>query len=89
MTESAPAVTADPPQPHRPWKLHRKKLLSVETANMKPLVGLRNAIGVAAPLALGVALGNPIAGVAAGFGARCKSRTLIVQDRTANVPGGC
>jgi len=69
MTESAPAVTADPPQPHRPWKLHRKKLLSVETANMKPLVGLRNAIGVAAPLALGVALGNPIAGVAAGFGA--------------------
>jgi len=36
---------------------------------MEPLVALRNAIGVVAPIALGVAVGKPMAGVAAGFGA--------------------
>jgi len=36
---------------------------------MEPLVALRNAIGVVTPIALGVALGKPMAGVAAGFGA--------------------
>ena len=36
---------------------------------MEPLVALRNAIGVAAPIAVGVALGSPVPGVAAGLAA--------------------
>ena len=41
----------------------------MNTASMEPLVGFRNAIGVAVPLALGVAFGNPTAGCAVGLGA--------------------
>lgn len=69
VSDAAPTANASAAPPPRPWGLHREKVLSFESAKMEPLVALRNAIGVAAPLTIGVALGNPRAGVAASFGA--------------------
>ena len=68
LSQSAPASTGDHGHPHRAWRLHWQKVVSIESGNLEALVALRNAIGVVIPIALGVAIGSPIAGVAAGFG---------------------
>ena len=69
LSQSAPASTGDHGHPHRAWRLHWQKVVSIESGNLEALVALRNAIGVVIPIALGVAIGSQIAGVAAGFGA--------------------
>ena len=69
MSEPPPGLIEGRDHPDSPWKLHWGRISSLETSKMEPLVALRNAIGVAAPIAVGVALGSPVPGVAAGLAA--------------------
>lgn len=58
------------------------------TGKMEPLVGLRNVNGVAVPMAQGLAMERPIAGVAAGFGTPQVSHSDS-PGRIVNGPSGC
>lgn len=69
MDEPVSALMGDRHESHRPWKLHWQKLARFDKRRMEPLVALRNAIGVALPVAVGVAMGKPTAGLAAAVGA--------------------
>ncbi len=55
---------------HRnPWRQQWRKIIHFDHGRMQPWVALRNAIGVTVPLAVGVALGMPLGGLAVSTGA--------------------
>jgi uncharacterized membrane protein YccC len=51
------------------WQKFWRGVLHVDTAKMDPWTAARNAIGVALPLAVGIALGMPLGGLAVSSGA--------------------
>ncbi len=59
------------PEATRPsaWLAFRQSVVHFDTAKMNPWLGLRNALGVALPLAAGIALHSQPAGVSAALGA--------------------
>jgi uncharacterized membrane protein YccC len=64
------AVIPDADQAHRnAWRQYWRKVVHFDRGRMQPWVALRNAIGVTLPLAVGVALGVPLGGLAVSAGA--------------------
>ncbi len=59
------ASKAHPSAWHQQWR----KIIHFDLGRMRPWVALRNAIGVTLPLAVGVALGMPLGGLAMSAGA--------------------
>jgi uncharacterized membrane protein YccC len=55
--------------PLNKWQVFWRGVLHVDVAKMEPWIGLRNAVGVAAPLVVGVAIGMPLGGLAVASGA--------------------
>ena len=53
----------------RKWQTFWRGALHVDLAKMQPWIALRNAVGVSAPLAAGIALGMPLGGLAVASGA--------------------
>ena len=51
------------------WQAFWRGVLHVDTAKMQPWIAARNAVGVAAPLAAGIAMGMPLGGLAVASGA--------------------
>src|SRR6266403_1636465 len=51
------------------WEKFWRGVLHVDTAKMDPWTAARNAIGVALPLAVGIAVGMPLGGLAVASGA--------------------
>ena len=51
------------------WQAFWRGVLHVDTAKMEPWIGLRNAVGVSVPLAVGIAIGMPLGGLAVASGA--------------------
>ncbi len=51
------------------WQSFWRGALNVDIAKMQPAIALRNAVGVAAPLAAGLAIGMPLGGLAVASGA--------------------
>ena len=51
------------------WRQQWRKVIHFDHGRMQPWVALRNAIGVTLPLAVGVALGMPLGGLAVSTGA--------------------
>jgi uncharacterized membrane protein YccC len=68
---SAPAGNAKPETtpPLNKWQSFWRGVLHVDTAKMQPWIALRNAVGVAVPLAVGIAMGMPLGGLAVASGA--------------------
>jgi uncharacterized membrane protein YccC len=62
------AKSQETPQLNK-WQTFWRGVLHVDTAKMQPWVGLRNAVGVVAPLAVGIAMGMPLGGLAVASGA--------------------
>jgi uncharacterized membrane protein YccC len=63
-------VIPDADQAHRnAWRQYWRKVVHFDHGRMQPWVALRNAIGVTLPLAVGVALGMPLGGLAVSAGA--------------------
>ncbi len=70
--QSVPA--SSPTKPQAPPALNKfqtfwRGVLHVDTAKMEPWIALRNALGVAIPLAVGIAMGMPLGGLAVASGA--------------------
>jgi uncharacterized membrane protein YccC len=55
--------------PLNKWQAFWRGVLHVDTAKMDPWIATRNAIGVAVPLAVGIAIGMPLGGLAVASGA--------------------
>src|SRR5271155_1381699 len=55
------AKSKETPQLNK-WLAFWQGVLHVDTAKMQPWIGLRNAVGVTAPLAVGIAMGMPLGG---------------------------
>lgn len=51
------------------WQTFWRGVLHVDIAKMEPWIALRNAMGVAIPLAVGIAIGTPLGGLAVASGA--------------------
>jgi uncharacterized membrane protein YccC len=51
------------------WQTFWRGVLHVDTTKMDPWIALRNAMGVALPLAVGIAIGMPLGGLAVASGA--------------------
>jgi uncharacterized membrane protein YccC len=51
------------------WQSFWRGALHVDIAKMQPAIALRNAVGVSVPLAVGIALGMPLGGLAVASGA--------------------
>jgi uncharacterized membrane protein YccC len=51
------------------WQSFWRGVLRVDTAKMEPWIALRNAVGVCVPLAVGIAMGMPLGGLAVASGA--------------------
>src|ERR1700720_4309670 len=56
-------------QPPRKWQVFGRGVLHIDAAKMEPWIALRNAMGVAIPLAVGIAIGMPLGGLAVASGA--------------------
>jgi uncharacterized membrane protein YccC len=56
------------PELHK-WATFLRGVVHFDTTKMEPWIGLRNALGVCAPLAAGIALGMPLGGLALASGA--------------------
>jgi uncharacterized membrane protein YccC len=70
--QSVPA--SSPTKPQTPPALNKfqtfwRGVQHVDTAKMEPWIALRNALGVAIPLAVGIAMGMPLGGLAVASGA--------------------
>jgi uncharacterized membrane protein YccC len=57
------------PPPLNKWQTFWRGVFHVDTAKMEPWIALRNALGVAIPLAVGIAIGMPLGGLAVASGA--------------------
>jgi hypothetical protein len=55
--------------PLNKWQAFWRGVLHVDTAKMDPWIALRNALGVAIPLAVGIVIGMPLGGLAVASGA--------------------
>jgi uncharacterized membrane protein YccC len=62
------AKSKETPQLNK-WQVFWRGVLHVDTAKMEPWIAARNAVGVAAPLAVGIAMGMPLGGLAVASGA--------------------
>ena len=68
MSQMAP-IAGGRDQPSTIWQQYWRNVLYFDKGQMEPLVALRNAIGVAAMLAFGVAAKMPVGGLAASIAA--------------------
>jgi uncharacterized membrane protein YccC len=70
QSEAAPSQTkpTEPPALNK-WQTFWQGVLHVDTGKMDPWIAVRNAIGVALPLAVGIAVGMPLGGLAVASGA--------------------
>jgi len=68
---AAPSLETKVTEAPQPSKLRAfwRGVLHVDVAKMQPAIALRNAVGVSAPLAAGIALGMPLGGLAVASGA--------------------
>jgi uncharacterized membrane protein YccC len=68
---AAPSTTIEATAPalRSVWQERWQKIFQFDRGRMEPWVALRNAIGVTLPLAVGVALGMPLGGLAVSTGA--------------------
>src|ERR1700687_5740393 len=68
---SVPAGNAKPETtpPLNKWQSFWRGVLHVDTAKMQPWIALRNSVGVSVPLAVGIAMGMPLGGLAVPSGA--------------------
>ncbi len=64
-----PAEAQQIPPPPSKWRAFWTGVLHVDHAKMEPWIAARNAVGVALPLAAGIALGMPLGGLAVASGA--------------------
>ena len=62
-------IAAGDKAPPNAWRQQWRKIVHFDHGRMQPWVALRNAIGVTLPLAVGVALGMPLGGLAMSSGA--------------------
>ena len=82
MEDAAAPVARDHPkenavpqgQPEAParidkWQSFWRGVFHVDTSKLDPWIALRNAVGVSAPLAIGIAIGAPLGGLAVAVGA--------------------
>jgi uncharacterized membrane protein YccC len=71
IQQSVPAAQAKPQDapPSSKWKIFWLGVLHFDTAKMDPWIAARNALGVAIPLAIGIAIGMPLGGLAVASGA--------------------
>lgn len=70
MSELESTVIRDADEAHpNAWRQYWRKVIHFDHGRMQPWVALRNAIGVTLPLAIGVALGMPLGGLAVSTGA--------------------
>jgi len=72
QTVSAAATKPEPPPTHPPlnkWQTFWRGVLHIDTAKIDPWIALRNTVGVAAPLVVGLAIGMPLGGLAVASGA--------------------
>jgi uncharacterized membrane protein YccC len=69
-SEVAPRQTKpkEPPAPNK-WQKFWRGVLHVDTAKMDPWTAVRNAMGVALPLVVGIVAGMPLGGLAVASGA--------------------
>jgi uncharacterized membrane protein YccC len=65
VSQTKPAETP----PLSKWRVFCNGVLHVDTAKMDPWIALRNAMGVALPLAVGIGVGMPLGGLAVASGA--------------------
>jgi len=69
---ASPSATKPEPPPHPPlnkWQTFWRGVLHIDTAKIDPWIALRNTVGVAAPLVVGLAIGMPLGGLAVASGA--------------------
>jgi uncharacterized membrane protein YccC len=71
LTAANPSADAGLPEeiPIGKWLKFWKGVLHVDSSKMDPGIGLRNALGVALPLAVGIAIKMPLGGLAVASGA--------------------
>jgi uncharacterized membrane protein YccC len=69
LNELATAPIRTDEQPRSNWNGYWRKVFQFDKSRMIPLIALRNAAGVAVPIALGAAFGMPLGGLAVGTGA--------------------
>jgi uncharacterized membrane protein YccC len=67
-TSTQDAKPQEPPKLDK-WQTFWRGVVHVDIAKMEPWIGLRNAFGVVAPLAVGIAIGMPLGGLAVASGA--------------------
>jgi uncharacterized membrane protein YccC len=66
------AATKPEPPAHPPlnkWQTFWRGVIHIDTTKVEPWIALRNAVGVAAPVAVGFAIGMPVGGLAVASGA--------------------
>lgn len=68
VTAPSEAKPIEAPQLNK-WQTFWRGVLHVDKTKMQPWVALRNAMGVAIPLAVGIAIGMPLGGLAVASGA--------------------
>jgi uncharacterized membrane protein YccC len=66
---NAKSTKADGAPALNKWETFWRGVLHVDAAKMEPWIALRNALGVAIPLAVGIAIGMPLGGLAVASGA--------------------
>src|SRR5277367_5173449 len=66
---NAKSTKADVAPALNKWETFWRGVLHVDAAKMEPWIALRNALGVAIPLGVGIAIGMPLGGLAVASGA--------------------
>ena len=66
---NAKSTKADVTPALNKWETFWRGVLHVDAAKIEPWIALRNALGVAIPLAVGIAIGMPLGGLAVASGA--------------------
>ena len=69
QTKPNTSATPRPAVPVSKWHTFWRGVLHVDASKMDPGIGLRNALGVALPLAIGIAIKMPLGGLAVASGA--------------------
>src|SRR5215469_3959713 len=62
--DAAPKGKSAAPPPLNKWQAFCRGMLHVDTGKLDPWIALRNAGGVSVPLAMGIAIGMPLGGLA-------------------------
>jgi uncharacterized membrane protein YccC len=66
---AAPEHKSETPPPINKWQSFWRGVLHIDISKADPWIALRNAVGVSVPLAVGIAIGMPLGGLAVATGA--------------------